>query len=88
MNIKLKERLRLRWLGHFQRIHPERLVRKVWIKNVEGQVKRGRPRKTWKKLVKNDNRQKQHLLKVCSNGCVAVNNWSTLSRAENDQGLS
>ena len=54
---------RLRWLGHLQRMGPERLAKKIWLENIEGNVRRGRPRKTWKELVLDDMKRKRLLIK-------------------------
>ena len=45
---------RLRWLGHLERMNPEDLVRRVRKENIVGRKKRGRPKKSWEDVVKED----------------------------------
>ena len=37
----------LRWYGHMERMGEERLVKKVWVAEVDGVRPRGRPRRRW-----------------------------------------
>ena len=54
---------RLILLGHLQRMDPERLAKKIWMENIKGNDRRGRPRKTWKELIRGDMKRKGLLLK-------------------------
>ena len=38
-------RATLCWFGHIERINDERLIRRIYVGNVEGKKMRGRPRK-------------------------------------------
>ena len=48
------KRNRLRWLGHMLRKDESDWVRRVMEMNVEGSRERGRPRKTWLKVVEEE----------------------------------
>ena len=45
---------RLRWLGHIERMDEMNVIRRVWDEKVFDNIKRGRPKKTWGKVVKKD----------------------------------
>ena len=45
---------RLRWFGHVERSTKESWLQKVRKLEIPGQVKRGRPRKTWEQVLNND----------------------------------
>ena len=45
---------RLRWLGHLERMSKTNLIRKIRDERVPGNMKRGRPKKTWDEVVKED----------------------------------
>jgi len=45
---------RLRWLGHLERMDETNLVKKVREERDPGHVKRGRPKKSWDEVVKED----------------------------------
>ena len=49
---------RLRWLGHVERMNEENVIRKVREKIIPGKTKRGRPKKTWDEIVKEDMRRR------------------------------
>ena len=40
------------WFGHVERMEGERLVKKIYRAEVEGNRRRGRPRRRWKAGVK------------------------------------
>ena len=42
----------LRWFGHVERMEGERLVKKIYRAEVEGNRRRGRPRRRWMDAVK------------------------------------
>jgi hypothetical protein len=42
----------LRWYGHVERMEEERVVKRVYMSNVEGSRKRGRPKLRWMDGVK------------------------------------
>ena len=48
------KRNRLEWFGRVERKNKEDWVRKCMYMEVEGARPRGRPRKTWLEMVKND----------------------------------
>ena len=48
---------RLRWFGHVYRREPEEGIKKAFSIKVEGKTDRGRPRKTWYEVIKNDLRE-------------------------------
>jgi hypothetical protein len=46
---------RISWLGHLERMEEEdRMPRKIFIRELEGMRRRGRPRKGWKEEVERD----------------------------------
>ena len=49
---------RLRWLGHVARMHENRVPKRLLFSYVSGRRSRGRPRKRWTDVVKNDLKQK------------------------------
>ncbi len=42
----------LRWFGHTERVNSEEFVRKVYVSEIEGPSRRGRPLGGWKDRVK------------------------------------
>ena len=48
---------RLRWLGHIERMNAESLTSSVRKVTVEGNMRRGRPKKTWEETVEADTRK-------------------------------
>ena len=48
------QRRSLRWFGHVERMDDENWVKKSREIVVVGQRRRGRPRKTWEEVVRND----------------------------------
>jgi hypothetical protein len=49
---------RLRWFGHVERMEQSKLTRRVRDTVIEGDKKRGRPKKTWNETVKEDLKKK------------------------------
>ena len=49
---------RLRWLGHVERMNGETLTSRVREMTVVGNIRRGRPKKTWEETVKDDMRKR------------------------------
>ena len=45
---------RLRWAGHVQRLHEERLVKLVWEETPAGKRPLGHPRMRWRDNIQND----------------------------------
>jgi len=45
---------RLKWLGHLERMDETNLVERVGEERVSGHMKRGRPKKSWDEMVKQD----------------------------------
>jgi len=45
------EALMLSWLGHLERMEEDRMHKKIFIQELEGARRRGRPRKRWKEEV-------------------------------------
>ena len=45
---------RISWLGHLERIKEDRMPKKIFIQELEGTRRRGRPRKRWKEEVERD----------------------------------
>ena len=39
---------RISWLGHLERLEEDRMPKKIFIPELEGTRRRGRPRKGWK----------------------------------------
>ena len=50
--------LRLRWFGHLERMDVMNLTRRVREETVGGRMKRGRPKKTWEEILKDDMRRR------------------------------
>jgi len=48
------EETRQRWLGHLERMDEINLVKRVREEIVSGYMKRGRPKKSWDEVVKED----------------------------------
>ncbi len=42
----------LRWFGHIERMNSEEFVKKVYVREIEGPSRRGRPLGRWKDRVK------------------------------------
>jgi len=42
---------RISWLGHIERMEEDRMPKKIFIQELEGTRRRGRPRKKWKEEV-------------------------------------
>jgi len=45
---------RVRWFGHVERMDDDNWVKRCMNVTVEGRASRGRPRKTWRKVLCND----------------------------------
>jgi len=45
---KMDKRQRIRWIGHLERMEEDRIPKKIFIQELEGTRRRGRPRKRWK----------------------------------------
>jgi len=45
---------RMSWLGHLERMEEDRMPKKIFIQELEGTRRRGRPRKRWKEEVERD----------------------------------
>ena len=45
---------RIRWLGHLERMEEDRMPKKIFIQELEGTRRRGRPRKGWGEEVERD----------------------------------
>jgi len=45
---------RISWLGHVERMEEDRMPKKIFIQELEGTRRRGRPRKGWKEEVERD----------------------------------
>ena len=45
---------RISWLGHLERMEEDRMPKKIFIQELEGTRRRGRPRKGWKEKVERD----------------------------------
>ena len=60
--------MRLRWLGHIERVDTSNWVNKCRSLVIEGATWRGRPRKTWDKVVQSD-LQHFHLKKEFAQDC-------------------
>ena len=67
---------KLRWLGHVERMDGERLTRKVYIEEVSGKRKRGRPRKTWvdqiEEYLKDGNVRSRKNRRTCMKACMRM----------------
>ena len=50
---------RLRWLGHIERMNRESLISRVREMTIMGNMRRGRPKKTWEETVKTDMRERE-----------------------------
>ena len=56
--VAVVKRSRLRWMGHVLRKDEQDWVRRVMEMEVEGRKGRGRPKKTWQKVVEEDMRSR------------------------------
>jgi len=45
---------RISWLGHLERMEEDRMPKKIFTQELEGTIRRGRPRKRWKEEVERD----------------------------------
>jgi len=45
---------RISWLGHLDRLKEDRMSKKIFIQDLEGTRRRGRPRRRWKEEVERD----------------------------------
>ena len=45
---------RISWLGHLERIEEDRMSKKIFTQELEGTIRRGRPRKGWREEVEGD----------------------------------
>jgi len=45
---------RISWLGHLERMEEDRMPKKIFTQELEGSIRRGRPRKRWKEEVERD----------------------------------
>ena len=64
------------------------VIRRVWDENVLGNINRGRPKKTWEEVVKEDMSRRGLSIEdaqMGENEDVAVRNWSTLASRDEDQ---
>jgi hypothetical protein len=52
--VKLIKGQRIIWLGHLERMGEDRIHKKIFIQELEGSRRRGRPRKRWKEEVERD----------------------------------
>ena len=52
--VKWINRQRISWLGHLERMEKDRMPKKIFIQELEGTRRRGRPRKRWKEEVERD----------------------------------
>ena len=46
--VRFIKALRIRWLGHIERMSEDRIVKSTFKSNPDGRRKRGRPKKRWK----------------------------------------
>jgi hypothetical protein len=51
--VKWIKEQRIRWLGHLERVE-DRMPKKIFIQELEGTRRRGRPRKRWREEVERD----------------------------------
>jgi len=61
---------RLRWLGHLERMDETNLVKRVREEKVSGHTKRGRPKKPWAEVVKEDMKRG-----LCINNAQDIYKW-------------
>jgi len=52
--VKWIKRQRISWLGHLERMEEDRMPKKVFMQELEGMKRRGRPRKGWREEVERD----------------------------------
>jgi len=45
---------KISWLGHLERMEEDRMTKKIFIQELEGTRRRGRPRKRWKEELERD----------------------------------
>jgi hypothetical protein len=45
---------RISWLGHLERMEEDRMPKNIFIRELEGTIRRGRPRKGWKEEVERE----------------------------------
>ena len=53
-NVKWIMVSRISWLGHLERIEEDRMPKKIFIQELEGTKRMGRPRRGWKEEVERD----------------------------------
>jgi hypothetical protein len=49
-----RERKRIEWLGHLERMQEDRTPKRIFTQELEGTRRRGRPRKRWIDEVEGD----------------------------------
>ena len=52
--VTVARKARLRWFGHVIRREPQQGIKRAYLYKTEGKVGRGRPRKTWYEVIRND----------------------------------
>jgi hypothetical protein len=52
--LKMIKGQRISWLGHLERMEEDRMPKKIFIQELEGKKRRGRPRKGWREEVERD----------------------------------
>jgi len=70
-----------RWLGHLERMDETNLVRRVREERVPGHMKRGRPKKSWDEVVKEDMNRG-----LCINDAQDRDKWRRCCRRVVDPG--
>jgi len=50
----MDKRQRISWLGHLERMEEERMPKNIFIQELEGTRRKGRPKKRWKEEVERD----------------------------------
>ena len=74
--VKIKKGM-LRWFGHVERMNDERLTKMVYVEEVRGKRKRGRPRKSWanqiEEYLKDGNVRSHKNKRACMRGCMRMN---------------
>jgi len=45
---------KISWLGHLKRMEEDRMPKKIFVQELEGTRRRGRPRKWWREEVERD----------------------------------
>jgi hypothetical protein len=52
--VKLIKGQRISWLRHLERMEEDRIPKKIFAEELEGKIRRGRPRKGWKEEAERD----------------------------------